>query len=570
MANDTAISRAATESTTAVHRRKVNNESIDIGKLSFFDELLNMGQFESTFPAPTDLPSQSSHSVSQSPDDKESSSTDKSDSPDKDTSPGQWLSQPPLVAQPIIAVEKNVSTDDSISEQERHQDNSIQGGQDPKARVRQDSSPSQAESDNAVELAKQVEYGAQAPDTPVQSPTNAQAPDAQVNPEGEESNGLLQPNASDKRNAINPIQQSNGSANKTDAESVNADLEKDPLSMSNAQGTTKDEGKIPVSRLIQEESGAKDYEAIETLPRNKRAERLAQRATSSEQSSNDISDTNDSKEANDANDANSQLDSKSDSISRDGSFSNETISVSSTSNASTPIANIPPIVAASFTLSGSITNPSVGPHSAVDSSTAKATSAIRGGMSFSNANTSLPGNATTPARADQSRAEVVRSGAGTQITAYQEAKLVQRVLRGVEQLANGGGQVRLRLHPPELGSLQMSLRMEAGQVFARLEVENSTAKDALLNNVQTLKDRMAEQGMKVAAFEVEVSTDASGSGTGNSNLQSDRGSGGDSRWDASSRFAQQNNNRVSSEPALPEQKSGATWIRTNGSLDLTV
>ena len=150
-------------------------------------------------------------------------------------------------------------------------------------------------------------------------------------------------------------------------------------------------------------------------------------------------------------------------------------------------------------------------------------------------------------------------------------KLVQRVLRGVEQLANGGGQVRLRLHPPELGSLQMSLRIEAGQVFAKLEVENSTARDSLLNNIQTLRDRLAEQGMKVAAFEVEVSTDSSGSGTSGSNFQKDGGTESQSRWDhATSRFAQQNNNRISSESIQPERKSGAAWTRSNGSLDLTV
>ena len=149
--------------------------------------------------------------------------------------------------------------------------------------------------------------------------------------------------------------------------------------------------------------------------------------------------------------------------------------------------------------------------------------------------------------------------------------MVQRVLRGIEQLANGGGQVRLRLHPPELGALQMSLRMEAGQVFAKLEVENTTARDALLNNVQTLKDRMADQGMKVAAFEVEVSTDSAGSGLGSTSSQADGGSGNQSRWEnASSRFAQQNSNRLPTEPTQSEHKPSVAWTRNNGSLDLTV
>lgn len=113
--------------------------------------------------------------------------------------------------------------------------------------------------------------------------------------------------------------------------------------------------------------------------------------------------------------------------------------------------------------------------------------------------------------------------------------------------------------------------MEAGQVFAKLEVENSTARDALLNNVQTLKDRMAEQGMNVAAFEVEVSTDSSGSGMSGSNMQRDGGSDSQSRWDnANSRFAQQNSNRLSAEPGPADRMPGTAWTRNHGSLDLTV
>jgi len=129
----------------------------------------------------------------------------------------------------------------------------------------------------------------------------------------------------------------------------------------------------------------------------------------------------------------------------------------------------------------------------------------------------------------------------------------------------------LRLHPAELGSLQISLKVEAGLVSAKLEVENATARDALLSNVQTLKDRLAEQGIKVGSFEVEVSTDSSGSGTSNSNFQSDGGSSGQSyRDNATSRFAQQNSNRLPIDAVPSERKPPAVWTRNNGSLDLTV
>lgn len=147
--------------------------------------------------------------------------------------------------------------------------------------------------------------------------------------------------------------------------------------------------------------------------------------------------------------------------------------------------------------------------------------------------------------------------------------MVQRVLRGLEQLGDGGGQVRLRLHPPELGTLQLTLRMEGGQMQARMEVENSLAKDALLNNVQTLKDRLSEQGMQIESFEVSVGADSANSNGANADRQG--GFSSDSRWNnAQSRFAQMNNNRLSSDDSRIEKSPQQQWTRNHGSLDLTV
>ena len=185
-------------------------------------------------------------------------------------------------------------------------------------------------------------------------------------------------------------------------------------------------------------------------------------------------------------------------------------------------------------------------------------------------NTTITGSSNTnQSPASGSRGEMVRGATGSSISPYQETKLVQRVLRGLEQLGDGGGQVRLRLHPPELGTLQLTLRMEGGQMQARMEVENSLAKDALLNNVQTLKDRLSEQGMQIESFEVSVGSDAASFNGSNADRQG--GFSSDSRWNnAQSRFAQMNNNRLSSDVAAIEKSPQQPWIRNHGSLDLTV
>ena len=348
---------------------------------------------------------------------------------------------------------------------------------------------------------------------------------------------------------------------------ANADSRKsgqDEIKLSQVHAVSKPKQTAGVSETANQHGNDENIGANSLQPRNKRAERLAKQATES----NPVVDNRDASSVTIQSLALSHAAAKTESSSDKSS-----LPVATEPHNSSPITSISSVIIPSAAINTGAPNTTTSQIARPigDGISAIATSSLRGGIQTNNSNTTIAGSISNPARAEQAKAEAARSNAGPHITAYQETKLVQRVLRGVEQLANGGGQVRLRLHPPELGSLQMSLRMEAGQVFAKLEVENTTARDALLNNVQTLKDRMAEQGMKVAAFEVEVSTDSSGLGTGGSNLQNGGGSGSESRWkDASSRFAQQNSNRISSEPEPPERKSGAVWTRTNGSLDLTV
>jgi flagellar hook-length control protein FliK len=102
---------------------------------------------------------------------------------------------------------------------------------------------------------------------------------------------------------------------------------------------------------------------------------------------------------------------------------------------------------------------------------------------------------------------------------------------------------------------------------AHLEVENSLAKDALLNNLQGLRDRLSEQGMSIDRFEVEVRTDSQ-SGTSSSSGESE--SNRQSRRDQpESRYAIYNENRLIGD-TVDEGKPSVSWFRTTGKLDLSV
>ncbi len=164
------------------------------------------------------------------------------------------------------------------------------------------------------------------------------------------------------------------------------------------------------------------------------------------------------------------------------------------------------------------------------------------------------------------------SGRGSSLSPYQEHRVLQRVLKGLEQLDDGGGQVRLRLHPPELGSLQITLRVEAQQVSALVEVEHSAARDVLLANLPQLQSRLADQGLNVSQFDVQVvdpNQFSQGSGQG---WESNNGQGaGQNNADLnrSSRYLERLRNQLERSPATDATRSvQSLWTRKNGELDV--
>ncbi|MHC4404890.1 MAG: flagellar hook-length control protein FliK [Planctomycetota bacterium] len=89
-------------------------------------------------------------------------------------------------------------------------------------------------------------------------------------------------------------------------------------------------------------------------------------------------------------------------------------------------------------------------------------------------------------------------------------RFVQRVARAFEALGERGGSVRLRLYPPELGSLRIEVSVRGGTMTARLEVESAAARTALLDNLPALRERLAEQDVKVGRFDVDLFDGSSG------------------------------------------------------------
>jgi len=82
--------------------------------------------------------------------------------------------------------------------------------------------------------------------------------------------------------------------------------------------------------------------------------------------------------------------------------------------------------------------------------------------------------------------------------------LVDRVAHALHAASHNGGQLRVRLHPPELGVLQIEITQRDGVLAARLETQSVSAQQAILDNISSLREALAHTGSNVERIEVHV------------------------------------------------------------------
>lgn len=87
------------------------------------------------------------------------------------------------------------------------------------------------------------------------------------------------------------------------------------------------------------------------------------------------------------------------------------------------------------------------------------------------------------------------------------ARFVGRVTRAFHFAQERGGTLQLRLSPPELGSLRLELTVKEGVLSASLEAETPAARRLLLDHLPVLRDRLAEQNIRVERFDVDIRRD---------------------------------------------------------------
>ena len=99
---------------------------------------------------------------------------------------------------------------------------------------------------------------------------------------------------------------------------------------------------------------------------------------------------------------------------------------------------------------------------------------------------------------------------GAAIDPADRVRFVQRVARAMEAAEARGIPLRIRLHPPELGSLRIEVTVRNGGMSARVEAETEAARTLLLDHLPLLRERLAEHHLRIERFDVQWSGASSG------------------------------------------------------------
>ncbi|PQO26748.1 hypothetical protein C5Y96_19900 [Blastopirellula marina] len=127
-----------------------------------------------------------------------------------------------------------------------------------------------------------------------------------------------------------------------------------------------------------------------------------------------------------------------------------------------------------------------------------------GGNSTSNSTTGVNNLASLLQRGIQRGSLQKAEGSQSpQLDPKQQIRLINRVARAVETTPPGQS-IKIRLNPSELGQLKVEIKIENGNLSAKIEAENAATRQVLLDNLPQLRERLAESNINVQHFEVEL------------------------------------------------------------------
>lgn len=86
-----------------------------------------------------------------------------------------------------------------------------------------------------------------------------------------------------------------------------------------------------------------------------------------------------------------------------------------------------------------------------------------------------------------------------------ESQIFDQVVTHISGSVNGeSGRMVLRLNPAELGSLKLDLVVEGDEVRANIHAQSQQVQEVLERNLPQLRNALAEQGLKIEQFQVDI------------------------------------------------------------------
>jgi hypothetical protein len=99
--------------------------------------------------------------------------------------------------------------------------------------------------------------------------------------------------------------------------------------------------------------------------------------------------------------------------------------------------------------------------------------------------------------------------------AAERVEFVEKIVRAARAArTSGGANLRMVLHPPQLGHLRVDLSMRAQVLHGRLSIETEDARDLVRANLGALREALEGQGIRVGTLEVAGIAASSGQGPG--------------------------------------------------------
>jgi flagellar hook-length control protein FliK len=129
------------------------------------------------------------------------------------------------------------------------------------------------------------------------------------------------------------------------------------------------------------------------------------------------------------------------------------------------------------------------------------------GETMAGADIAAPLQAAAPA---SGKALVAAGGRAELLEPARLPELALRILGDMRRDETQGYRTRLRLHPPELGRVDIELRMAGDRVWARFTVHEAAAREPILEQMHRLREALADQGFTQAELDVQVGTGATG------------------------------------------------------------